>query len=85
MKIVVFGPLGRAGALRDGSIVDLSYAYAKYLRERTNEPSSLEMGLAIQRVALNVVEGSMIGIEGSLVAPPTRSPEAVARPRFPVG
>jgi hypothetical protein len=43
MKIVVFGPLRRTGALHDGSIVDLSYAYAKYLREQTKEPSPLEM------------------------------------------
>jgi 2-keto-4-pentenoate hydratase/2-oxohepta-3-ene-1,7-dioic acid hydratase in catechol pathway len=43
MKIVVFGPFKRTGALHDGNVVDLSYAYAKYLRERTNEPSPLEM------------------------------------------
>jgi acylpyruvate hydrolase len=43
MKIVVFGPLRRTGALHDGSIVDLSSVYAKYLRERTKEPSPLEM------------------------------------------
>jgi 2-keto-4-pentenoate hydratase/2-oxohepta-3-ene-1,7-dioic acid hydratase in catechol pathway len=43
MKIVVFGPFKRVGALREGSVVDLSYAYAKYLRERTAEPSPLEM------------------------------------------
>ncbi len=34
MKIVVFGPERRTGAIRDGSIVDLSYAYARYLRDR---------------------------------------------------
>ncbi|HTW87396.1 MAG TPA: fumarylacetoacetate hydrolase family protein [Candidatus Binataceae bacterium] len=33
MKIVVFGPEKRTGALRDGAIVDLSYAYARYLRD----------------------------------------------------
>jgi 2-keto-4-pentenoate hydratase/2-oxohepta-3-ene-1,7-dioic acid hydratase in catechol pathway len=43
MKIVVFGPLKRTGALHNGSIFDLSYSYAKYLRERTKEPSPLEM------------------------------------------
>jgi acylpyruvate hydrolase len=43
MKIVVFGSRRRTGALHDGNIVDLSYAYAKYLAERTNEPSPLEM------------------------------------------
>jgi 2-keto-4-pentenoate hydratase/2-oxohepta-3-ene-1,7-dioic acid hydratase in catechol pathway len=43
MKIVVFGPFKRTGVLRDETVVDLSYAYAKYLRERTNEPYPLEM------------------------------------------
>src|SRR5262245_29266529 len=43
MKIVVFGPFKRTGVLRDETVVDLSYAYAKYLRERTNEPNPLEM------------------------------------------
>ena len=43
MKIVVFGPFKRTGALHDGNVVELSYAYAKYLRERTNEPNPLEM------------------------------------------
>lgn len=43
MKIVVFGPRKRTGVLHEESVVDLSYAYAKYLDERTNEPSPLEM------------------------------------------
>jgi 2-keto-4-pentenoate hydratase/2-oxohepta-3-ene-1,7-dioic acid hydratase in catechol pathway len=43
MKIVVFGPFKRTGVLHDGNVVDLSWAYAKYLRERTNEPNPLEM------------------------------------------
>ena len=47
MKIVVFGPDKRTGALHDGNIVDLSYACAKYLRERASEPSSLEMAEAL--------------------------------------
>jgi len=43
MKIVVFGPFKRTGALHGESIVDLSHAYAKYLQERTVEPNPLEM------------------------------------------
>ena len=43
MKIVVFGPFKRTGALHDESVVDLSHAYAKYLQERTVEPNPLEM------------------------------------------
>jgi 2-keto-4-pentenoate hydratase/2-oxohepta-3-ene-1,7-dioic acid hydratase in catechol pathway len=47
MKIVVFGPFKRTGALHQGKVVDLSYAYANYLRERTGEPSPLEMAEVI--------------------------------------
>jgi hypothetical protein len=37
MKIVVFGPFKRTGALHGESVVDLSHAYSKYLQERTVE------------------------------------------------
>jgi hypothetical protein len=37
MKIVVFGPDKRVGALRGEEIVDLSLAYAKLLKERQGE------------------------------------------------
>jgi 2-keto-4-pentenoate hydratase/2-oxohepta-3-ene-1,7-dioic acid hydratase in catechol pathway len=43
MKIVVFGPFRRTGVLHDGKVVDLSRACGKYLRERTNEASPIEM------------------------------------------
>jgi hypothetical protein len=41
MKIVVFGPQRRTGVLIDDSVVDLSYAAAKYLREKQSEPAPL--------------------------------------------
>jgi len=44
MKIVVFGPDKRTGAVHDGYIVDLSYACAKYLREREGEPGTAANG-----------------------------------------
>ena len=37
MKIVVFGPDRRTGALRDGMVVDLCGAFAKYTAEKTAE------------------------------------------------
>jgi 2-keto-4-pentenoate hydratase/2-oxohepta-3-ene-1,7-dioic acid hydratase in catechol pathway len=37
LKIVVFGPDKRTGVLRDGKIVDLSYAAAKYFGENKGE------------------------------------------------
>ena len=47
MKIVVFGPDKRTGALHNGNVVDLSYACAKYLREREGEPGPLAMAEAL--------------------------------------
>ena len=58
MKIVVFGALKRTGSLHDGSVVDLSYAYAKYLRERTDEPNPLEMAeIVVPSELSRLVEG----------------------------
>lgn len=47
MKIVVFGPESRVGAIHDSrSIVDLSLAYAKLLRERDGERHANELAAA---------------------------------------
>ncbi len=37
MKIVTFGPERRTGVLRDETVVDISLAFAKYLKERQGE------------------------------------------------
>ena len=47
MKIVVFGPEKRTGALHGDNVVDLSYACAKYLHERADEPGPLGMAEAL--------------------------------------
>jgi 2-keto-4-pentenoate hydratase/2-oxohepta-3-ene-1,7-dioic acid hydratase in catechol pathway len=47
MKIVVYGPERRTGALRDGSVVDLSYAYAKYAHEKNGEAHPLALAAAM--------------------------------------
>jgi 2-keto-4-pentenoate hydratase/2-oxohepta-3-ene-1,7-dioic acid hydratase in catechol pathway len=66
MKIVVFGPGRRTGALRDGNVVDLNYACAKYLRERANEPSPLEMAEALVPSDLaRLIEGGPRAIENA--------------------
>jgi acylpyruvate hydrolase len=64
MKIVVFGPYRRTGALRDGNVVDLNYACAKYLRERANEPSPREMAEALVPSDLaKLIEGGPRALE----------------------
>jgi len=69
MKIVVFGPHKRTGAMHDGSIVDLSHAYAKYLRERTSEPSPLEMaGVVVPSDLARLIEGGPRTLEAAHTA-----------------
>src|SRR6516164_2101192 len=64
MKIVVFGPDKRTGALHDGNVVDLSYASAKYLRERAGEPSPLGMAEALVPSDLaRLIEGGPRALE----------------------
>ena len=47
MKIVVYGPDRRTGVLRDGSVVDLSGAFAKYAAEKNGEPHPIAMEMAL--------------------------------------
>jgi acylpyruvate hydrolase len=66
MKIVVFGPRKRTGALLEGSVVDLSHAYAKYLRERTSEPSPLEMAdVVVPSDLARLIEGGQRALEAA--------------------
>jgi len=66
MKIVVFGPHKRTGALHDGSVVDLSYAYAKYLAERTNEPNPPEMAeVVVPSDLARFIEGGPRALEAA--------------------
>ena len=64
MKIVVFGPDKRTGAWHDGNVVDLSYACAKYLRERADEPNPLQMAEALVPSELaRLIEGGPRALE----------------------
>ena len=64
MKIVIFGPHKRTGALVDGNVVDLSYACAKYLHEKVGEPAPSEMAEALVPSDLGrLIEGGPRAIE----------------------
>jgi hypothetical protein len=66
MKIVVFGPFKRTGALHGESVVDLSRAYAKYLQERTVEPNPLEMAdVVVPSDLVRLIEGGPRAIEAA--------------------
>jgi 2-keto-4-pentenoate hydratase/2-oxohepta-3-ene-1,7-dioic acid hydratase in catechol pathway len=69
MKIVVYGPFKRTGALCDSSVVDLSYAYAKYLRERTDEPNPLEMAdVVVPSDLARLIEGGPRALDAAKAA-----------------
>jgi len=64
MKIVVYGPDRRTGALHDGNVVELSYACAKYLREGADEPNPLQMAEALVPSELaRLIEGGPRALE----------------------
>ena len=60
MKIVVFGPDRRVGALRGDLVVDLSLACAKFLKERQNErqPTLLAAALVPSDLAMFIEGGT---------------------------
>src|SRR5437870_1105936 len=69
MKIVVFGPDKRTGALHDGNVVDLSYTCVKYLREREGEPGPLQMAEALVPSDLaRLIEGGPRALEHATAA-----------------
>jgi acylpyruvate hydrolase len=47
MKLVVYGPERRLGALQNDQVIDLNHAYAKYLYEHQDEPLPYEMANAV--------------------------------------
>jgi acylpyruvate hydrolase len=69
MKIVVFGPARRTGALRDGMVVDLCGAYSKYLFEKNGEPHPMQMAEALVPSDLaRFIEGGSRTLEQAEVA-----------------
>jgi 2-keto-4-pentenoate hydratase/2-oxohepta-3-ene-1,7-dioic acid hydratase in catechol pathway len=69
MKVVVYGPFRRTGALRDGNVVDLSFAYAKYLHERTRESDPIAMAEAVVPSNLaRLIEGGRRALDAAETA-----------------
>jgi len=66
VKLVVFGPDRKLGALQDDQVVDLNFAYAKYLGETQNEPLPYEMAAAIVPSELGAfIESGARAVEGA--------------------
>jgi 2-keto-4-pentenoate hydratase/2-oxohepta-3-ene-1,7-dioic acid hydratase in catechol pathway len=66
MKLVVYGPEKRLGALEGEQVIDLNLAYAKYLSERRAEPLPYQMAAAIVPADLDAfILSGQRGIEGA--------------------
>ncbi len=66
MKLVVYGPDRRLGALTGDQVIDLNSAYATYLKERENEPLPYEMAAAIVPAELGAfIESGQRAIDGA--------------------
>ena len=69
MKIVVFGPNRRTGALKDGMIVDLAAAFAKYAYEKLGEPHPVALAEAMVPSTLGrFIEGGKRTLENAEAA-----------------
>src|SRR5262249_25854069 len=69
VKVVVFGPEKRVGIQRGEQIIDLSLAYAKYLKERRNErhPTGLAAAMAPSDLA-QFIDGGARALECAATA-----------------
>jgi acylpyruvate hydrolase len=69
MKVVVYGPDERVGALIDDNIIDLNLAYAKYAREAQDEPLPNAMASAMAPANLaDFIAGGPRAIESAEIA-----------------
>src|SRR5881275_3173240 len=69
MKLVVYGPDKKLGALQGDQVVDLNFAYAKYLGETQNEPLPHEMAAAVVPHELgSFIESGPRAVEGAQAA-----------------
>ncbi len=69
MKLVVYGPDRRLGALEGEQVTDVNFAYAKYAKETQNEPLPYEMASAVVPADLDsfIVSGQR-AIDGAQAA-----------------
>jgi len=66
MKLVVYGPERRVGALAGDQLVDVNRAYAKYLAEKRGEPRPVAMANAVVPADLGaLIESGPRALEGA--------------------
>ena len=78
MKIVVYGPDERVGALEASRVIDLNRAYARYLRDRGHSSSQQEADLAVPSKLENFISAGREAIDAaqSAIAHVSASPDA---------
>src|SRR4051794_26343745 len=66
MKLVVYGPERKLGVWQGEQVIDLNFAYAKYLKESQNEPLPYEMAAAVVPHELGkFIESGQRAIDGA--------------------
>ncbi len=77
MKVVVYGPDERVGALEASRVIDLNRAYARYLRDRGNSSSQQEADLAVPSKLENFITAGREAIDAaqSAIAHVSASPD----------
>jgi hypothetical protein len=89
VKIVVFGPGRRTGALRDGMVVDLCGAFAKYAAEKLGEAHPIALAQTRLSRDLTLYPGDIISggtaagtaaDSSPLLADGTSAPERYLKP-----
>ena len=69
MKIVVYGPHRRVGALRGGEVVDLARAFARYAAEKDGEPNPTALAEALVPADLaRFIEGGRRALDNAAKA-----------------
>ncbi len=66
MKLVVYGPDRRLGVLNGDDVIDINFAYTKFLKERENEPLPYEMAAAVVPADLGAfIESGQRAVDGA--------------------
>ena len=65
MKIVVFGPERRLGALLDDCVIDLNRGFARYLQERGHRTPNEQAGERLPADLKTFIEGGAVAVENA--------------------
>ena len=65
MKIVIFGPERRLGALIDDRVIDLNHGFARYLHERGDRSPNEQAAERLPADLKSFIEGGAVALENA--------------------